>query len=87
MVFSSIMCGCIVAVNDLQSPLMFPALEVIGSGGSYVVSFPSMDDFSRRRRNASRLQLRKQSTLSMPEMHHLSVVVFGASGDLAKRKT
>lgn len=70
-----------------QSPLMFPALEVIGSGGSYVVSFPSMDDFSRRRRNASRLQLRKQSTLSMPEMHHLSVVVFGASGDLAKRKT
>ncbi|CDI75554.1 Glucose-6-phosphate dehydrogenase, putative [Eimeria praecox] len=70
-----------------QSPLMFPAIEVINSGGSYVVSFPSIDDFSRRRRNANRLQLRTQSTLSMREMHHLSVIVFGASGDLAKRKT
>ncbi|CDJ50721.1 Glucose-6-phosphate dehydrogenase, putative [Eimeria brunetti] len=70
-----------------QSTLNFPALEVVNSGASYVVSFPSMDDFSRRRRNAKRLQLRKQSTLSVGDTHHLSVVVFGASGDLAKRKT
>lgn len=74
-------------VSYLQSPLRFPALEVINSGGSYVVSYPSMDDFFRRRKGASSVQLRKHSSLNLGEMHHLSVVVFGASGDLAKRKT
>ncbi|KAL8455642.1 hypothetical protein Emag_000464 [Eimeria magna] len=71
-----------------QSPLEFPALEVIGSGGAYVVSYPSLDDFSRnKRRSACQAKLQHQATMSAPDVHKLHVVVFGASGDLAKRKT
>lgn len=71
-----------------QSPLEFPALEVIYSGGSYVVSYPSLDDFAnRRRRNTYNAKLQLEANRGAREMSHLSVVIFGASGDLAKRKT
>ncbi|KAL8426513.1 hypothetical protein Efla_004878 [Eimeria flavescens] len=74
--------------SEDKSPLNFPALEVIGSGGAYLVSYPSIDDFSRnKRRSACRAKLDQQANLSVPDLHNLSVVVFGASGDLAKRKT
>lgn len=75
------------AILGVQSPLNFPAREVISSGGCYLVSFPSIDDFSRRRRNANRPLLVKHTSTNVLDTHHLSVIVFGASGDLAKRKT
>ncbi|KAL8275062.1 hypothetical protein Esti_000941 [Eimeria stiedai] len=75
-------------MSEAQSPLNFPALEVIGSGGAYVVSYPSLDDFSRhKRRGACQAKLQHQATMSASDVRKLHVVVFGASGDLAKRKT
>lgn len=81
-------CRVLLVVSGPQSPLQFPALEVISSGGSYVVSYPSLDDFSnKRRRNAYNAKLQLEANRGAREMSHLSVVIFGASGDLAKRKT
>ena len=72
----------------MQSPLQFPGLEVLQSGGSYVVSFPSIDDFTdNKRRSACHLRIEKDANAATREMRHLAVVVLGASGDLAKRKT
>lgn len=75
-------------VTNSQCPLKFPAIDVIASGASYVVSFPSIDDFSKRqRRKACQALTQQERSFFNPESRHLSVVVFGASGDLAKRKT
>lgn len=73
--------------SDEQSPLEFPALEVIAGGGACVVSFPSLDDFSTKQRRSAGQWPQHQPSLAGGEMRHLSVVIFGASGDLAKRKT
>ncbi|KAL8444218.1 hypothetical protein Emed_006339 [Eimeria media] len=67
-------------MSEGQSPLEFPALEVIASGGAYVVSYPSLDDFSRaKRRSACQAKLQHQSTMSAPDVHKLHVVGYARS--------
>lgn len=74
----------------VQAVLDFPALEVIRAGGCYVVSFPSLDEFQCRRKTQVERGVGLQSQASLlvsQDAAHLSVVVFGASGDVAKKKT